>query len=78
MSGGHTRCASDNAGRIGEILLQIQAGEGLAVKLAEQNASWALAIAKRAVMRELGRSTAEGAAAALAQDPKIRSAYLGV
>jgi branched-chain amino acid transport system ATP-binding protein len=64
--------------RIGEILLEIQAREGLAVILSEQNASWALAIAKRAVIMELGRSTAEGSAAELAQDPKVRSAYLGV
>ncbi len=64
--------------RIGEILLEIQAREGLAVLLSEQNASWALAISQRAVIMELGRSTAEGLAAELAQDPKIRTAYLGL
>jgi branched-chain amino acid transport system ATP-binding protein len=64
--------------RIGEILLEIQAREGLAVVLAEQNAYWALGLANRAVIVELGRSSAEGNAAELLQDPRIRSAYLGV
>jgi branched-chain amino acid transport system ATP-binding protein len=64
--------------RIGEILLEIQAREGLAVVLAEQNAYWALGLANRAVIVELGRSSAEGDAAALLEDPRIRSAYLGV
>lgn len=64
--------------RIGDILLEIQAREGLAVVLAEQNAYWALGLANRAVIVELGRSGAEGDAAQLLEDPRIRSAYLGV
>src|SRR4051794_7308886 len=36
--------------RIGEILQEIQASEGLAVLLAEQNANWALSLARRAVI----------------------------
>jgi branched-chain amino acid transport system ATP-binding protein len=64
--------------RIGEILLEIQAREGLAVVLAEQNAHWALSLASRAVIIELGRGSAEADAAELMQDPRIRSAYLGV
>jgi branched-chain amino acid transport system ATP-binding protein len=64
--------------RIGEILLEIQAREGLAVVLAEQNAYWALGLANRAVIVDLGRSSAEGEAAQMMQDPKIRSAYLGI
>jgi branched-chain amino acid transport system ATP-binding protein len=64
--------------RIGEILLEIQAREGLAVVLAEQNAYWALGLANRAVIIELGRSSAEGNAAELMQDQRIRTAYLGV
>ncbi len=64
--------------RIGEILLEIQAREGLAVVLAEQNAYWALGLANRAVIVELGRSSAEGDAAELLEDPRIRSAYLGI
>jgi branched-chain amino acid transport system ATP-binding protein len=64
--------------RIGDILLEIQAAEGLAVILSEQNASWALALANRAVIMELGRSSAIADAAMLLEDPQIRSAYLGV
>ena len=64
--------------RIGEILLEIQATEKLAVILAEQNATWALSIASRAVILELGKSVAEGTSEALSQSPKIRNAYLGV
>jgi len=64
--------------RIGEILLEIQAREGLAVVLAEQNAYWALGLANRAVIVELGRNGAEGDAGELLEDPRIRSAYLGV
>ncbi len=41
--------------RIGEILQEIQASEGLAVLLAEQNAAWALSLANRAVILDLGR-----------------------
>lgn len=64
--------------RIGEILLDIQAREGLAVILAEQNATWALTLAQRAVVMELGRGSPAADAAELMRDPKIRSAYLGV
>ena len=64
--------------RIGEILQEIQAAEGLSVILAEQNAAWALAIAKRAVILELGRVTLTGPAASLLENPQVRRAYLGI
>jgi branched-chain amino acid transport system ATP-binding protein len=64
--------------KIGDILLEIQAREGLAVVLAEQNAYWALSLSSRAVIMDLGRSIAEGDAAQLMEDPKVRSAYLGL
>lgn len=64
--------------KIGEILTEIQHREGLAVILAEQNALWAMNIAKRAVILELGFTVMEGAAALLMQDPKVQSAYLGI
>ncbi len=64
--------------RIGEILQEIQAAEGLSVILAEQNAAWALAIAKRAVILELGRVTLTGPAAELLENPQVRRAYLGI
>ena len=65
-------------GRIGEILLEVQKREGIAIILAEQNANWAMQVATRAVILELGIKTAEGASAELMRDPKVQSAYLGI
>jgi len=64
--------------RIGEILNEVQAAEGLAVLLAEQNATWALSLAKRGVILDLGRIRMTGEAAELLDDPAVRKAYLGV
>ena len=64
--------------RIGDILQEVQASEGLAVLLAEQNATWALSLARRAVILDLGRISMTGDAAALLDDPSVRRAYLGV
>ena len=64
--------------RIGEVLSEIQASENLAVLLAEQNATWALSLARRAVILDLGRVRMTGEAAALLDDPDVRRAYLGV
>jgi branched-chain amino acid transport system ATP-binding protein len=64
--------------RIGEILLEVQKREGIAIILAEQNANWAMQVASRAVILELGFKTAEGASAELMRDPKVQSAYLGI
>jgi branched-chain amino acid transport system ATP-binding protein len=64
--------------RIGEILLEVQAKEKLAVVLAEQNATWALSVASRGVILEMGKTIAQGSSAELKSSPQIRSAYLGV
>jgi branched-chain amino acid transport system ATP-binding protein len=64
--------------RIGEILAEIQRSEGLSVLLAEQNATWALGLAHRAVILELGRVTMTGEAAALLENPDVKRAYLGI
>jgi len=64
--------------RIGDILREIQASEGLAVLLAEQNATWALSLASRGVILDVGKVRMTGAAAALLDDPAVRRAYLGV
>ena len=66
------------AQRIGEILREIQASEGLAVLLAEQNATWALSLARRAVILDLGKVSMTGDAAQLLDDPAVRKAYLGI
>ncbi len=64
--------------RIGEILQEVQRRERMAVVLAEQNAAWAMSIATKAVVIELGRSTDAGAPADLMVKPSFRSAYLGI
>lgn len=64
--------------RIGEILREVQATEKISVILSEQNAIWALDLASRAVILELGRVVAEGEAAELRESSKIRNAYLGL
>jgi len=64
--------------RIGEILIEVQKREGIAIILAEQNANWAMKVASRAVILEVGLKAAEGASDELMRDPKVRSAYLGI
>ncbi len=64
--------------QIGDILLDVREREGLAIVLAEQNAAWALSLAHRGVILELGRSVLAGDAEMLMDDPKVRTAYLGV
>jgi len=64
--------------RIGEILREVQQTEKISVILSEQNAIWALGLASRAVILELGRVVAEGDASELRESSKIRNAYLGL
>ena len=49
---------------------------GVTVLLVEQNANKALAIADRAYVLETGKITIEGRAQDLANDPKVKAAYL--
>ena len=51
---------------------------GVTVLLVEQNARRALALASRAYVLETGRVVVSGPARALAADPRIRAAYLGL
>jgi branched-chain amino acid transport system ATP-binding protein len=51
---------------------------GATIVMVEQNVKGALAISDTAVVMELGRITAQGPAAAIATDPVIARAYLGV
>ncbi|MFZ1376692.1 MAG: ABC transporter ATP-binding protein [Geothrix sp.] len=52
--------------------------QGMTLLLVEQNAHMALKIAHRGYVLENGRMVLEGPAAMLAQDPRVREAYLGV
>ncbi|KHL11981.1 UNVERIFIED_CONTAM: leucine/isoleucine/valine transporter ATP-binding subunit [Mumia flava] len=51
---------------------------GVTVLIVEQNASQALAISDRAYVIESGSIVLDGPAAELADDPRVREAYLGV
>jgi len=51
---------------------------GVTVLIVEQNAGQALAISDRAYVIESGSIVLEGSAADLAEDPRVREAYLGV
>jgi branched-chain amino acid transport system ATP-binding protein len=63
--------------RIFAVIAGIRA-HGTPVLLVEQNAAMALEIADRAYVLESGAVQIEGAAAALAHDPRVRQAYLGL
>jgi len=63
---------------IGEIIADIQKKERLSVILAEQNAVWSMRIASRAVILELGHVMMQGQTAELKEDPRVRSAFLGI
>jgi branched-chain amino acid transport system ATP-binding protein len=51
---------------------------GITVLLVEQNATAALAISNRAYVLETGKIMLSGEAAALAADPRVTQAYLGI
>jgi branched-chain amino acid transport system ATP-binding protein len=58
-------------------ILELNKRTGLGVLLVEQNSAMALEIASRAFVLETGVITLSGPSAALADDPRIREAYLG-
>ncbi len=64
--------------RIGELIREIQQTERLAIILAEQNALWALGLARRTAVIELGRIDLEGPSEDLRNDENVRKAYLGI
>lgn len=51
--------------------------EGIAILLVEQNAQEAMAISDRTYIMETGEIAMEGSSAEIAQDPRIKSVYLG-
>jgi len=63
--------------RIGALIGEIQRSEQLAVVLAEQNSVWALRLASRGLVLEVGRVKLEGSAEELRANDYVRRAYLG-
>ena len=60
-----------------DVLVEIR-NEGVTILLVEQDVHSAFSVADRAYVMETGRIVREGAAAALADDPEVKRAYLGV
>lgn len=60
-----------------DILVEIRA-QGVTVLLVEQDVFSAIRIADRAYVLEIGTVTREGSARALADDPEVQRAYLGL
>jgi branched-chain amino acid transport system ATP-binding protein len=58
------------------VLAEIR-GTGVTILMVEQDVFAAFAVADRAYVMETGRIVREGTAAELANDPAVRSAYLG-
>ena len=52
--------------------------QGTSILLVEQNAQMALSVAHRAYVLETGRVVLEGSAGEIAENPQVKSAYLGV
>jgi branched-chain amino acid transport system ATP-binding protein len=52
--------------------------QGTSILLVEQNAQMALSVAHRAYVLETGRIVLEGTAREIAENPQVKSAYLGV
>ena len=63
--------------RIGELIEEVTRAEGIAVLLAEQNANWALRLAQRGIILELGKVALTGTSAELLENPDVQHAYLG-
>ena len=57
--------------------LRVISAEGLAILLVEQDVLTALDLAREAYVIETGRIAAAGLSARLADDPRVRAAYLG-
>jgi branched-chain amino acid transport system ATP-binding protein len=60
-----------------ELIRRINA-EGISILLVEQNLAQSLEIARRGLIMEQGTITLEGDADALAADPRVKAAYLGL
>jgi branched-chain amino acid transport system ATP-binding protein len=52
--------------------------QGTSILLVEQNAQMALSIAHRAYVLETGRIVLSGPAEEIAENPQVRTAYLGI
>ena len=63
---------------ISQILININRSEGLTVLLVEQNVQMAFALSKHTYVMENGAIILSGESKTVAQDPSVKSAYLGI
>jgi len=63
--------------RIGQLIIEIQRSEGLAVILAEQNALWAMGLAQRTAVIDVGRIQLEGPSEVVRHNEDVGRTYLG-
>ena len=64
--------------QIFDVLAQINRDSGLSILVVEQNAHLALELAHTAYVIEAGRIAISGTAESLRNDPRVRTAYLGI
>ncbi len=62
---------------LSEFLLKLNADEGVAILLVEQNALLAFELCERAYVLEAGRIALEGTSAELGENERVHAAYLG-
>lgn len=60
-----------------DIIKEVNEKEGVTILLVEQNANKALSIADHAYVLETGNITVSGEANDVANNPRVREAYLG-
>ena len=60
-----------------DIIKEVNEKEGMTILLVEQNANKALSIADHAYVLETGNITVSGKAEDVANNPRVREAYLG-
>jgi branched-chain amino acid transport system ATP-binding protein len=63
--------------KLSEALIEINR-TGLSILLVEQDVFTAFEVAQRGVVIETGRVTLAGSSAELAEDPRVRAAYMGI
>ncbi|MEW1923197.1 ABC transporter ATP-binding protein [Streptomyces sp. NPDC088360] len=68
---------ADERGQLSAVIRHLADAEGCAVLLVEHNVAFVMELCARVVVLDLGAVLAEGTAAEVRADPKVRDAYLG-
>ncbi|MFG2497693.1 ABC transporter ATP-binding protein [Streptomyces sp. NPDC048441] len=68
---------ADERGQLSAVIRHLADEEGCAVLLVEHNVAFVMGLCARVVVLDLGTVLAEGPAAEVRADPKVRDAYLG-